>query len=306
MKPNRIIPLLALVAVCTASPPLAAQPQPLPKLVVMELVSERGLDEGTVRLLNELLLTEFQRSNEYEVVGISDVLALMENEIQKEQLGCSDAACLVQIGGMLGADFLAHANIGRIGGYYLLNVKIMNVHSGKVERRWSEQVEGIEDELMSSVRKSVDALTGQGAAGRAAAAAAEDQGEQPAVTAEAGQDRGVSKSAALFAGSAVALAVGAGVVLALAKNQESVWQEEYDAYQAATTAEAATLRYDSATKAAELQNTLAYTGWGLAAAAAIAGGISGYLFLSVGDDAAPQLASQPTPGGALVLLRGSF
>jgi len=46
-----------------------AEPAAPATLVVLELVAERGLDEGTVRLLNELLLTEFARNGRYKVVG---------------------------------------------------------------------------------------------------------------------------------------------------------------------------------------------------------------------------------------------
>jgi hypothetical protein len=145
--------------VAPSPPPAAAKRM---KLVVLNLVAERGVDDGVVRLLNELLLTQFTKTDRFDVVGGSDVQAIMSAEAQKQLLsGCSDSACLAELGGALGADYLAVSSLGKIGDYYLLNVKILNTKSGEVVKRWSEQVEGLENKLMLAVRKSVAAVASE-------------------------------------------------------------------------------------------------------------------------------------------------
>jgi hypothetical protein len=62
------------------------------------------------------------------------------------------------LGGALGVDKLAAANIGKIGSYYLVNVKIINVREAKVERRVSYNVQGIEDKLIRAITASVHEL----------------------------------------------------------------------------------------------------------------------------------------------------
>ena len=57
-------------AILLSALPAAAESKP--KLVVMKLVAERGIDESLVRLLNELLLAEFSGMGSYEVLGESD------------------------------------------------------------------------------------------------------------------------------------------------------------------------------------------------------------------------------------------
>jgi len=144
------------VLLASLAAPVAAAPKP--KMVVLDLVAERGIEDAVVRLLNELLLTEFAKSRQYEILGGSDVRAILDVESQKAVMGCDDATCLAEIGGALGADFLAASNIGRIGDYYLLNVKILDVRSARVVKRWSEQVEGLENKLMAAVRTTVAAV----------------------------------------------------------------------------------------------------------------------------------------------------
>ncbi len=143
----------------TALPCPAAAAQeadaPLPTLLVPGLVAERGIEESLIRLLNELLLTEFSQSKEYKVIGASDIAAMLQQETQKQLMGCSDNSCFAEIAGAMGAEFVAHSNLGRVGGYYLINVKILDAASGAVVRRSSRQVEGVEQQLLTAVKDGV-------------------------------------------------------------------------------------------------------------------------------------------------------
>jgi hypothetical protein len=74
------------------------------KLAVLDLKAERGLDEGLVKLLNELLLSEFEAAKIFEVVGGSDIDSMLKFEEKKRLFGCTDIACLSEIGGALGVE----------------------------------------------------------------------------------------------------------------------------------------------------------------------------------------------------------
>jgi len=58
-----------------------------PTLVDLDLVSERGIDEGVIRLLNELLFSELTESGLYKVVDGSDIQAMLKTEQRKQLLG---------------------------------------------------------------------------------------------------------------------------------------------------------------------------------------------------------------------------
>jgi hypothetical protein len=79
---ERIVPkpiCALLVAALLASTGAVAQ-QEKTKLAVMKLEAERGIDEGLVKLLNELLLTEFVETGKYEVIGSSDIKSILQLE----------------------------------------------------------------------------------------------------------------------------------------------------------------------------------------------------------------------------------
>ena len=144
----------------------AGRAEAAPRVFAPGLRAERAIDDGLVRLLDELMLTELARSGRLSVVGKSDVRQLIEHEREKYALGCTDDSCLAELGGALGADYLAAASLGRVGEHaYLLNLKLIDVHSMRAVRRWSREVRGEEDDLLAALREGVAAvcdLSGRG------------------------------------------------------------------------------------------------------------------------------------------------
>jgi hypothetical protein len=150
--------LVGVVALLVAAICIAQEPVQKTKIAVMELKAERGLDKGLVKLLNELLLTEFENTGKFKVIGGSDLQSMLELEERKRGMDCQDVVCLSEMGGALGVDKLAVSNIGVIGAYYLVNVKIIDVRRSSVEARVSYKVKGIEDKLIKAITASVHKL----------------------------------------------------------------------------------------------------------------------------------------------------
>jgi hypothetical protein len=131
------------------------------KIAVLSMKCERGMDESLVGILNELLLTEFEKTGKYEVISDTDLNSILRLEQKKRLLDCTDITCLSEIGGALGVEKMVSASIGRVGDYYLINMKLINVRGIKVEKRINRKVEGEENELIGAMEASVrDLATG--------------------------------------------------------------------------------------------------------------------------------------------------
>lgn len=157
-KPPNRIRLAVMVFAMVFQGSLVAVGGPRTKIAVMELKAERGIDKGLMKLLNELLLTEFGKTGQFDVIGGSDIESMLQHQQQTQMLTCSDVGCLAELGGALGVEKLVYANIGKIGSFYLVNVKIINVRTARVEGRVSYKVEGIEDRLIKAITGSVNEL----------------------------------------------------------------------------------------------------------------------------------------------------
>jgi len=128
----------------------------LPRLFVVDLRAESGVDPSHVRLLNEIMLGEVQRIERFEVFGEADLKSMVEMEQSKQLMGCeSDVSCLAEIGGALGADLSLSGAIGALGDLYVLSLKIISNRQTRVVGRWSETVEGEPSVMVESIKGGV-------------------------------------------------------------------------------------------------------------------------------------------------------
>lgn len=63
-----------------------------------------------------------------------------------------DVGCLVRVGELLGVDRVISGNVGGLAGSYVVNLKIVDVRSGKEQRRIQEPISGDPDQLIDAVR----------------------------------------------------------------------------------------------------------------------------------------------------------
>ncbi len=206
------------------------------RIAVMEITATRNFDKGLNTLLNELLLTEL--SEEWDVVGKSDIASMLGFEQQKQMLGCSDenASCLAEIGGALGAPYILSGNIGNLGKKHNINLKVLETSKSKIISRHSVIAGETEEQLVADLQKALKALMEKvpGAASKqkaeaaakapppqAAAAAApkesspsvsKDKAAAPSAAAAATAPPAVAKQSASHAASWVGIGVGVAAV----------------------------------------------------------------------------------------------
>ena len=84
-----------------------------------------------------------------------DIREMIDLESQKQALGCEQESCLAELGGALGVPLLIVPSLGKLGGVYLLALKINDVENAKVSVRSSRELRD-EAELMSAMKSLVD------------------------------------------------------------------------------------------------------------------------------------------------------
>jgi len=226
MKSLWWVPVLALAA----SPALAREKT---KVAVLGLKAAKGLDEDTVKLLDELLLTEIQESGRFEVLGSSDITSMMSLEEERVKLtGCTDDSCLVEVGNALGVKLLVASSVGAVGENFLLNIKALDVSSARVLKRVSEVMDNDQAKLIGAIRLAVGKLI-QGMDPGAAEAlvepgegAAAGGGGGAAVEAEEGPGGFAAAAPWLALGLAVAAGAAGGALVGLGASDEAKQQDE--------------------------------------------------------------------------------
>jgi len=170
---------LALLAVGVALG-VAGRAQAKSGIAVLD-IQGTGVDPNLLPTLTEILTVEVDKVGLYKVIAGRDIQAMLGFEKQKDILGCTDAACLAEIGGALGVDRLLVSQIGKVGNTYVVNIKLINIRLADTEGRAYETIKGEQDLLIETIVKSVAKLLGPGSAAAAAAKAE----AAPAVAAKA-------------------------------------------------------------------------------------------------------------------------
>ena len=110
------------------------------KLALLSVHRGEGVSAGQSSTIEEVLLNALDATGRFKVVGSSDIAALLSFEVKRQAIGCDDSECMTQIAGALGVDFVATADIGRLGTTTVVTLKIMNVRTAAVAARAQQDV----------------------------------------------------------------------------------------------------------------------------------------------------------------------
>lgn len=176
------------------------------KIAVLGVRVEGGVSQGTANLLSELISSDVQKTEAYDVLTSADVATMLGVERQRQLMGCSDdESCFAEIGAALGAALVLDASVGTVGNLRVLSLRLVDNRKAKVLARESISVSD-ESALVGAAHTAVSHVFGVKVVG-----ATDDLGV-PGVSAA----RSRSPVGFVLLGGAGALAIAGGIVGGLA------------------------------------------------------------------------------------------
>ena len=129
-----------------------------PAIAALNIRAVSGVSPEVAELLTEAVLSHLKNSGRFRsVLGRSDLEVILDHRQQKQALGCDQEACFTELGGVPGVPYLYVANLGRVGGQIVLNMKIIDVEGSEVLVR-STEVYPSESDLLERLVSAVDDL----------------------------------------------------------------------------------------------------------------------------------------------------
>jgi len=146
-----------LVAATPAAAPAAAQKAP--RVAVMEIRALDAASRPSVELLQEVILGDLARTRRYDVIGKSDIEAMLGLERQKQLMGCSEdgTSCLAELGGALGADYVLLGSVARIDQTRRVDLKLLDATRNRVIGREFAMAQNDTD-LVAQTRQALGQL----------------------------------------------------------------------------------------------------------------------------------------------------
>ena len=129
----KIISLIVLIAFTISSissfwSPLWSQQKEKNKLTLGVIpFKAEGIQEHNARILSTRLHSELIKTNRFHVVETERIEEIL-NELGFQQSGlCSKTECIVQVGNLSGARLMVTGTVGKMGKFFTLDVRIIDV-----------------------------------------------------------------------------------------------------------------------------------------------------------------------------------
>jgi hypothetical protein len=148
----RIIFILSLVVLSTAIF-VGAQPAPKTTLSVMDFTYS-DIPATEARLLGDALLSEITDAKVFQVVERSQRDEILKEQGFAQTGACDETSCLIEAGKMLAVQKMVGGSIGKIGKNWVINIRVVDVLTGKVEKAFTRYYKGSADQLLLNMREN--------------------------------------------------------------------------------------------------------------------------------------------------------
>ena len=147
--------LFSLLALGFLLSPASGQIPSKLTISVMNLKPGSGISEGEALTLTDRLLVELVRTTRYEVTERARRDEILK-EVGFQQTGaCDEASCLAQIGKYLRVQKMVGGSVGKIGKTYSVNLRMVDVETGRIEQTAVKDYPGNIDYLLTTAMKDV-------------------------------------------------------------------------------------------------------------------------------------------------------
>jgi len=141
-------------------------------VAVMSLKNASGVTADDAELLSDRLRIELFNTNVFAVMERSQMQDILKEHAFQMSGACNDEGCMIEMGQILGVETLIGGSIGKLGDMFLVNLRAIDIRSGRISAVVSEDISG-------SIEKVVKLLPSIAAR----LAAASTKGSQPKVIA---------------------------------------------------------------------------------------------------------------------------
>jgi len=152
----RKLTLFFLVTAFTASIVFAQTPRKT-TLALMDLTTT-GISKSEGTILTDALLSYLVNTNYYEIVERSKRDEILKEQGFAQSGACNETACLIEAGKYLSVQKMIGGSVGKFGQSWAINIRLLDVKTGKVERACIKSYKGEMDQLLEYMNEIAQEL----------------------------------------------------------------------------------------------------------------------------------------------------
>lgn len=156
----------------------AAAQSPKMNVAVITLKNGSGVTEGEVEILSDRLRAELFNTGKVNVMERDQMQEILKEQGFQASGACTDEACLVEMGQLLGVKMLITGSIGRLGKLFLVNLRGVDVQTGRIAKAVSRDISGGIEGVVSHLSSIAGELVGNEVAPAAAPVVTQEEIEE--------------------------------------------------------------------------------------------------------------------------------
>jgi len=133
---------LSMVFVFLAISAFAKAKSAVPNIAVIDFTGDRTVETEQLQFISGKMATELVETHAFQVLDRSRMDFILKEQGFQQSGACSSSDCRVQVGQLLGVDYLVAGSLVKFGPTYMLRLDYLDVGSGRIVNSVDLQMEG--------------------------------------------------------------------------------------------------------------------------------------------------------------------
>jgi hypothetical protein len=147
----------AMLLFASASTAFAQDAEPK-GIVVWRIETKSGVTDNDIDSISGFITAEVEKYSGLKAVSDADIKTILQGERTRQQCGSDGESCIAEIGAALGVPEAVSGDLGRLGDYWILNLRRINVRTATVVARVGRQIKGDMNALIEAIPGAVAEL----------------------------------------------------------------------------------------------------------------------------------------------------
>lgn len=110
----------------------SAWAQPAKVNIAVQELKGKGMDQSTASIISDRLRAECINTGVFRVMERAEMENILKEQGFQQTGACDEASCLVEVGQLLGVDRMVAGSIGKVGNFYTISLRMINVATGEI------------------------------------------------------------------------------------------------------------------------------------------------------------------------------
>ncbi|HEX2959548.1 MAG TPA: CsgG/HfaB family protein [Chitinispirillaceae bacterium] len=147
----KFIPILLLIISATAFSQNGTNSDQKVTTALVTLKAGNGVNEGESEIISDRLRSELFKTAKVTIMERDQMQEILKEQGFQQSGACTDEACLVEMGQMLGVKHMVVGSLGKLGSMFMVNVRSIDVQTSKVINVVSVDVKGEIEDLVNKL-----------------------------------------------------------------------------------------------------------------------------------------------------------